>query len=139
MGLFFQVLASGSKGNITYVETPNTRILVDAGLSARATCSLLQATPQGVGSLDALLISHEHSDHAYGAGVISRRFDLPVYMTPGTWKRLRQTSRLGVLAGRRSITPGKPFMIGDMQVTAFRVSHDGAQPVGLAGRPQTVH
>jgi phosphoribosyl 1,2-cyclic phosphodiesterase len=129
MGLFFQVLASGSKGNAIFIATPRTRVLVDAGLSGRRTCQCLERAPGNHHRLDALVISHEHADHVKGVGVMSRRFDLPVFMTQGT--RANLPAAVGHLARVRLFRPGEPFIIGDLRVTPFVVSHDAAEPVGF--------
>jgi len=129
MGLFFQVLASGSKGNAIFIATSRTRVLVDAGLSGRRTCQCLDGTPGNVHRLDALVVSHEHADHVKGVGVMSRRFDLPVFMTRGTQAHL--PAAVGDLAGVRLFRPGEPFIIGDLRVTPFVVPHDAAEPVGF--------
>jgi phosphoribosyl 1,2-cyclic phosphodiesterase len=126
--LAFEVLASGSKGNAIFVSSGRTRILVDAGLNGRDTIDRLQMTRRLIRP-QALLISHEHVDHVRGLGVLSRRFDLPAYLTQGT------LSRLPASAGRPSrvevFRAGQPFTVGDLCVTAFTVPHDATEPVGF--------
>ena len=75
------VLASGSKGNCAVVGSSRTRVLVDAGLSCRETFRRLRAAGEEPGKLDAILISHEHSDHVVGLEVLARKTRAPVYMT----------------------------------------------------------
>jgi len=129
MPLFCQVLASGSKGNSILVCSPETRILVDAGLSGKELANRLQRTPVDAQRLNALVISHEHQDHVRGAGVMSRRFDLPVYLTCGTLDNL--PTQVGRLDTVQVIQPGAPFKIGNIHIHPFSISHDAGEPVGF--------
>lgn len=129
MPLFFQVLASGSRGNAILVCSPRTRILVDAGLSAKELVRRMDRTPVCARQLDALLVSHEHRDHVNGAGVLSRRFHLPVYLTPGTFDHL--PSQVGLPAQTELFEPGAPFIIGDLRICSFTIPHDAHEPVGF--------
>jgi phosphoribosyl 1,2-cyclic phosphodiesterase len=126
--LAFEVLASGSKGNAIFVSSARTRILVDAGLNGRETIDRLQMTRRMIRP-QALLVSHEHIDHVRGLGVLSRRFDLPAYLTQGTLSRLPASAGRPVWA--EVIRDGQPFMVGDLCVTAFKVPHDASEPVGF--------
>ncbi len=132
MQLDFAPLFSGSSGNAIYIRMNETRILVDAGLSGVRIERELGKLDVEPGQLDALLITHEHSDHISGAGILSRRYGIPVYATPGTWHEMG--GKLGRLdAGHcRAIEPGQNFYIGDIDVTPFEIPHDAMQPVGYA-------
>jgi len=123
-------IVSGSSGNCAYVGLGGEHLLVDAGLSGKR-------AQQGLSQLDlpnptAILITHEHSDHIAGAGVLARRFGIPVYATPLTWRYFLRHKKLGPLNENqvKHITPGQPMMIGSAKVTAFDVPHDASQPVG---------
>lgn len=126
----FVPLFSGSSGNALYVEMGGTRVLVDAGVSGSRIMSEMQKAGLCCEGLDAVLITHEHSDHISGVGVLSRRFHLPVYATEGTWAAME--NKLGRLdaANRRVLRPGEDFYIGRLNATAFAIPHDAAQPVG---------
>ena len=121
----FASLGSGSRGNATLVEAGSTRVLVDCGFAARefvARCQGLGVEPE---SLDAVLVTHEHGDHMRGVGAVARRFDLPVWMSHGTWRaadygRIRQ---LQLFAGHDGA-----FVIGDLQVQPVPVPHDAREP-----------
>ena len=128
MTLAFEVLASGSKGNAILVSSARTRILVDAGLNGRETIDRLQVTRRLIRP-QALVISHEHVDHVRGLGVLSRRFDLPVYLTQGTLSGLPASA--GRAAKTEVVRAGQPFTVGDLCVTAFTVPHDAAEPVAF--------
>jgi phosphoribosyl 1,2-cyclic phosphodiesterase len=128
MSLFFQVLASGSKGNSILVSSAKTRVLVDAGTTCKELVKRLGKTPVEGKDLDAILITHEHSDHVAAAGTLSRRFDLPVYMTRGTLDNL--SPKLG-LRGVTVFETGKRFEIGDLKILPFAISHDAGEPAGF--------
>ncbi|MBN8548867.1 MAG: MBL fold metallo-hydrolase [Deltaproteobacteria bacterium] len=122
----FSVLTSGSKANCTYVESGSTRILIDCGLSARQTEVRLRALGIDPASLDAIIVTHEHSDHINGVPVMSRRFELPVYANEGTSSFLR-----GVFALEKFVT-GKSFSIGELNIAPFSIVHDAHEPVGFS-------
>ncbi len=126
--LAFEVLASGSKGNAILVSSTHTSILIDAGLSAREVLRRMCATVRSIPP-QALLISHEHSDHVRGLGVLSRRLDLPVYLTQDTLARMPASA--GYPARAEIIHAEQSFTVGDLGVTAFSVPHDAADPVGF--------
>jgi phosphoribosyl 1,2-cyclic phosphodiesterase len=129
MGLFFQVLASGSRGNAILVSSSKTRLLVDAGLSCKELTSRLAKTPTEAKNLDALLISHEHNDHVSAAGTLSRKFNLPVFMTRGTLDNL--PANVGRCASVTIFETGKSFEIGDLLIRPFATSHDAGEPAGF--------
>jgi len=129
MSLFFQVLASGSKGNATLISSRKTRLLLDAGLSGKELARRLAQTPVPAEQINGLVLSHEHSDHVRGAGVLSRRFDLPVYLSQGTLENL--PSSVGKLAAHRVFQPGSSFKIGDLNIHPFAISHDAGEPAGF--------
>ncbi len=125
----FSVLASGSGGNACYVETETASILVDAGLSCREIERRLQSVGVEAGRLDALIITHEHSDHIKGAGPVARRFGLPIYTNRRTLEKGVKT--LGPLAQTVIIQNGEPFSINGLTVHPFTKCHDAADPFGL--------
>jgi phosphoribosyl 1,2-cyclic phosphodiesterase len=129
MSIFFQVLASGSKGNATLVCSSTTRVLIDAGLSGKELVRRMEKTSVKGGDLDAIIISHEHQDHVRGAGVLSRRFDLPVFLSQGTLESL--PSQVGPMACHQLFQPGTAFEIGDLRLHPFDISHDAKEPVGF--------
>ncbi len=129
MSLFFQVLASGSRGNAILVCSAKTRILVDAGTTCKELVARLARTPVEAKSLDAVLITHEHSDHVSAVGTFSRKFSLPVYMTGGTLENL--PSNIGRCASVSVFGTGKCFEIGDLLIHPFATSHDACEPAGF--------
>ena len=125
----FSVLASGSKGNALYVETENTKVLIDAGISCRELIRRLHSIDVDADHLDALIITHEHSDHIRGAGPISRRFDIPVYMNAPTFKK--SLKNLGKISRPVTIQTGQAIPINDLLVETFTKCHDAVDPIGL--------
>lgn len=128
-GLSVCVLASGSRGNATYVSNGRTAILIDAGLSGVEIQRRMATKGLDPGKLDAILVSHEHTDHIQGVGVLSRRFGLPVYVNDGT--RQASSAAMGKLHGVRSFDCGQTFCIGGFTVHPFSISHDADDPAGF--------
>ena len=130
--MLFSPLCSGSSGNASYLEAGGARLLIDAGLPASRITALLEDIDVEPKTLRGILITHEHTDHIAGAGVLSRRFDLPVYATAGCWAHMRQA--LGEIKPRniRVIEPGQAFFIHELSVLPFPTPHDAAESVGYA-------
>jgi len=126
----FCPLASGSSGNCVYIGSKETHLLIDAGLSGKRIETAM--TTIKVPHLNGIFITHEHSDHASGAGIMSRRFGLPVFATPKTWRYFQRHGTIGKVADdlQRIVEPNVPIKIGDMEVTPFEIPHDASQPVG---------
>jgi phosphoribosyl 1,2-cyclic phosphodiesterase len=127
--MFFSVLASGSSGNACYIETKNSRILIDAGLSCRELLKRFEILGKKDIHLDALVITHEHTDHIKGAGPIARRFGIPVYLNDSTMCRVR--GGLGEISRYISFETGHSIRINDLSVETFTKCHDATDPVGL--------
>ena len=91
MDVKFCPLVSGSSGNSTYIGTKHTHILIDAGVSCKQIVEHLNELHVNPADLDAIFVTHEHIDHIKGVGVLSRKYDIPVYATPGTWEGIGST------------------------------------------------
>lgn len=124
----FISLISGSSGNATYISDGKTRLLIDCGMSGTKLKDSLRAVDVLPEDIDAILVTHEHIDHVRGAGVVSRRYNIPVYATEGTHKNMNA----GKLAEEniKVISARKSFQIGGIGVTPFTIPHDAAEPVG---------
>jgi len=122
------LLASGSRGNALLVETAGTRILIDAGLSARQLCRRLDTLGVAPESLDALLITHEHGDHVRGLGPLARRLKLPVYIHTAVVGHLADT---GVPGQVREFDEGCDLAVGNLSLRPFPITHDAHAPVGF--------
>ena len=125
-------IASGSSGNCTYIGNTRTHLLVDAGISCKRIEEGLAQLSLAGRDLNGILVTHEHSDHIGGLGVLARRYKLPLYMTGGTADAIRRSGSIGqVEAGLfHEILEDESFVIGDLTVQAFTIPHDAAQPVG---------
>ena len=131
------ILASGSSGNITLLETQRTRLLVDAGLGKRETLARLGAAGLEVDRLDGILITHEHADHCNGLPQMLGMWKAPLYVTEPTMDALQRVlpETFGKrLKGVESIHAGQHFTVGDIDVHAFRVTHDAVDPVAFTFR-----
>ncbi|NLO82179.1 MAG: MBL fold metallo-hydrolase [Clostridiales bacterium] len=131
MGLKICSLSSGSSGNATYIGSDRANILVDAGLPAKYIIKALNDINVSPCELDAILVSHEHTDHIKGIGALSRRFDIPIYANEPTWTSMR--SKLGNIKSKnmRIFYTDMDFYIKDINVQAFAIPHDAAEPVGF--------
>ena len=123
-------LASGSKGNSIYIESEKTRILIDAGLSALQISKRLANIGVEAQTLDAVFVTHEHSDHSRGIGPLSRRYELPIYLNSATHAAI---SKLGAIQ-ERFFDVGQTIAFKDIEVNSFPITHDAVAPVGF-----TVH
>lgn len=122
--LRFASLGSGSKGNATLVECGKTRVLIDCGFSLVETERRLHRLDCLPESLDAILITHEHGDHANGVGRLSRRHKIPVWLTVGTAHMMRDAK----FFRHHYVNINKPFEIADLQITPYPVPHDAREP-----------
>jgi phosphoribosyl 1,2-cyclic phosphodiesterase len=123
------ILASGSKGNSIYISDGETSVLLDAGLSGVEIERRLKIAGHCPDCLQAILVSHEHSDHIKGVGILSRRYNLPVYMSADTQKA--STHIVGKLSETISFQCGNTFRINTLTVRPFSLSHDAADPSGF--------
>lgn len=123
------VLASGSKGNAIYVSDGRTAVLVDAGLSGVDIERRLAAVNLSAHRLDALIVSHEHSDHVRGVGVMARRYGVPVYISPKTARAA--APQLGRIDDLRHFDIGLSFSIKGLEIHPFSTSHDACDPAGF--------
>src|SRR5699024_6173522 len=110
------VLASGSTGNATYVETHKSKILIDAGLSGKKIEELMNSIGSTLKDVGSLLVSHEHSDHIKGVGVLARRYGMNIYANQGTWDAM--SSKVGKipLEQKYIFDMGKTLSIGDIDI-----------------------
>ncbi|MBN2566359.1 MAG: MBL fold metallo-hydrolase [Candidatus Eisenbacteria bacterium] len=124
------VLASGSSGNSTWVAGGRTSVIVDAGISCRRAGMAAESLGLDLGSLGAVLVTHEHLDHISGLGPLSRKHGVPVYATRGTHGAVAK--RTGKCGERVVVESGTEFVVGDLFISAFTICHDGEDPVGYS-------
>ncbi|HEY4254796.1 MAG TPA: MBL fold metallo-hydrolase [Chlamydiales bacterium] len=131
----FCPLASGSKGNSIFFGTEKTRILIDAGLSARALLEKLQEIVVDPQTIEAILVTHEHTDHIAGLATLSERLNIPIFANAETAKgivaALNRHPRFKIFA------TGETFQFGDLSIHPFSVPHDTLDPVAFTIRTPT--
>lgn len=129
MSLRFSVLASGSTGNAFYIESNKEKILVDAGLSGKQLDALFSKAKLDPTQLSRILVTHEHSDHIKGLGIIARKYNLPIYANEKTWKAMEP--KIGKLSLDQKFIFNREEIqtFGDMDIESFGVSHDAAEPM----------
>jgi phosphoribosyl 1,2-cyclic phosphodiesterase len=142
ISLRISILASGSTGNCTLLETEHTTLLIDAGIGRKEILRrfevLGRARPERV---DGILVTHEHTDHSSAVAQLARDWDCPAYLTEPTYREMQKMYEDGEKPSPKTridriqhISPGMRFEIGDIEVSAFAIPHDAADPVGYAFR-----
>lgn len=127
--MIFCPLYSGSSGNSVFVSSGNTRILIDAGLPGKYIESALKLIGEDAKDIDAIFVTHEHIDHVKGVGVLSRRYDIPIYSNMLTWKAMAKS--IGKIKEHNIKIINNGFVsIKDLDITSFKISHDAADPRG---------
>lgn len=124
----FASLGSGSRGNATLVACGRTRVMLDCGFTLKETLARLARLGLDGTDLAAIVVTHEHGDHVRGVGPLARKFDLPVWMTPGTWRAVQNQAGVEPLPHLELFSAHAPFAIGDVHIEPFPVPHDAAEP-----------
>ena len=143
MGVSVSVLASGSRGNCAVIRSSTTSVLVDAGISCREIFKRMKTSGLEPQSLSAIIFTHEHSDHVYGLATLSKKLNVPIFMTGAThqaWQRAMrdengerpQLNKLEVFCA------GRAFRVGDIDIMPFTIPHDAADPVGFTCRAEGI-
>lgn len=127
-GFQYSILASGSSGNSFYLETPQKKILVDAGLSGKKITSLLAEIDRRPEEIDAIFVTHEHSDHIHGIGVLARKYGMDVYANAETWAAMENKVGTLPIEQKHLFELGVTKTFGDIDIESFGVSHDAACP-----------
>ena len=130
--LKFCSLYSGSTGNSLYLESEHTRLLIDSGVSAKKIVDALTLIGSDIHCLDAILITHEHTDHVQGLGTLSKKFDIPVYANAKTWDAMPSQKDKILSTNQRTFLPQDSFEIGDFMIHPFSIPHDAACPCGFS-------
>ena len=125
-------IASGSSGNCIYVGDDQTHLLVDTGISKKRIEEGLSKLEIKGDELEGILITHEHVDHIQGLGVFSRKYEIPIYATPGTIEGIRNCKSLGKLPEGllHEIEIDHSFSLGTLNIDPFAISHDANEPSG---------
>lgn len=129
MALSLTPLFSGSSGNAILVRSNNTKILIDAGVSGKRLEEAFASIGETIDDVKGILLTHEHSDHIKGAGILSRKHKIPIYATDLTWQAC--ANKLGNIAsGLEKVISKTDFYIDDLLVEPYEIPHDAADPVG---------
>ena len=125
-------IASGSSGNCIYIESGKAKLLIDAGLSGKRITQGLQQIGVDGRDLDGILITHDHSDHVKGVGILSRKYDIPIYVNPATWEEIKE--KMGKIKAEniQYFESNTSFTIKDFHVESFSTSHDACDSVGFS-------
>lgn len=126
----FCTLFSGSSGNAAVLRTQRGAILIDCGMSGKQVLCAMQSVRLDPRELCAVLVTHEHSDHIRGVGVLSRRLNLPVYATQGTWQGMDACVGELPAQNRVVVTAGESFFLNELEISPFSIPHDALDPVG---------
>ena len=127
----FCSLYSGSSGNCLYVETDNTKLLIDAGVSLKKILEGLDSINIEPSSLDGVLVTHEHSDHIKSLGALSKKFDLPVFANQETFNAMpKQVEKISD-KNIKKFNINETFCINDIEINPFSIHHDAANPCGF--------
>lgn len=128
--MIFCSLYSGSSGNCIFASSDNAKVLIDAGLPGKRIDEALKHIGQSANEIDGIFITHEHSDHVKGVGILSRKYDIPIYASANTWVAMEKSigkvkeHNIKVMDRRSTIS------INDLDIRSFNIPHDAAGPVG---------
>jgi phosphoribosyl 1,2-cyclic phosphodiesterase len=139
MSIKFCPLASGSNGNSIYIGTENTNILIDAGESGKKIIACMNAVKLDGNKLDALFVTHEHSDHIKGIGILSRKFDIPIYATERTWAIMDKKGSIGTVSkqNRKEVYKEEKIIINDLIIKPFSIPHDAVDAIAYTIKTQS--
>ncbi|MGL6024382.1 MAG: MBL fold metallo-hydrolase [Cetobacterium sp.] len=123
------ILGSGSKGNSIFLETDNIKLLIDAGFSGKKIELQLKNIGVNISEIDGILITHEHGDHILGAGIVSRKYDVPIYITKESYES--GLLKLGKISPENLRFIESEFSLGKSTVYPFDVMHDAERTIGF--------
>lgn len=129
--LNFCSLYSGSSGNSLLIETSNTKLLVDAGVSSKKIENALSDINVDPSSIDGILVTHEHIDHVQGLGTFSKKFDLPVFVNQETLDAMPKQRDKIASNNIKTFKVSDKFSIGDLDIKPFSIPHDAVNPCGF--------
>ena len=130
----FSVLSSGSRGNCIYIESDTAKIIIDSGLSVKELGRRLKSIDRTPEELDAVFLTHEHSDHIGGVGPLVRKYSIPLYATNGT---IQASQKLGSVPVFNPIRSGETVQVDGLEIEPYATSHDAREPVAYVIRCQS--
>ena len=126
----FSVLGSSSSGNSSYIEMGNKRFLIDAGFSGKRTIEKLESIDRDISNINGILITHEHSDHVQGLGVLSRKHDIPIYISRQSYYSIKE--KIGKIEDKNLNFIEQDLIFGECFVKSFDVMHDAERCLGFS-------
>lgn len=127
--MIFCSLYSGSSGNSIFISSGRTKILIDAGLSGIKIATALKEIGEDIKELDAIFVTHEHSDHIKGIGILSRKHDIPIYANNLTWQAMENS--IGTVKEHNiKVIDSNPITIKDLDISNYKIPHDAADACG---------
>lgn len=129
--LEFCSLYSGSSGNCLFVRSKNTKLLIDCGTSCKKICDGLASIDSSIEDIDAILVTHEHSDHVQGLGMVSKKFNIPVYANLETWNAMQKQKEKIDEGNINVFKNDEDFFFNDLTIHPFSTPHDAANPCGF--------
>lgn len=129
--LNFCSLYSGSSGNSLFVQTANSKILIDCGVSSKKVEEALNSIEVAPSSIDAVLVTHEHIDHVKGLATFSSKFNIPVFSTAETFENMEKITSKISENNLNYFKINEKFCIGDLEILPFSIPHDAANPCGF--------
>jgi Metal-dependent hydrolases of the beta-lactamase superfamily I len=127
----FHSLFSGSSGNSLLIQTDNTSILIDAGVSCKKLVSSLQDLNISIEKIDAIFVTHEHSDHVKSVGTISKTYDIPVFASKKTWEAMEEQKNKISYSNQKAFNICEEFNLNDIKILPFHTPHDAVEPCGF--------
>ena len=129
--LKFCSLYSGSTGNSFLVQSSNTNILIDAGVSGKKIIEALNSFSIDISSISAILVTHEHSDHIKSIGTLSKKYNIPIYANHETWNAMPREKEKVSEENQKEFCIAEPFSLADLDICAFSTPHDAANSCGF--------
>lgn len=132
MEFFMCTITSGSSGNCTLVQAGKSRILVDIGISGKKAIQGLQKIDIDPATIDAIVVTHEHSDHIKGVGIFSRKYNTPIYATHCTWEAIEKDQLIGKVReeNRQFVCKDEVLQVKELSISPYGIYHDAVDPVG---------
>lgn len=127
----FCSLYSGSSGNSLFIESDNVKLLIDSGVSAKKVEEGLNSINVDINDIDAILVTHEHSDHIQSLGTISKKFNIPVYANRETWDAMPNQRNKIDSNNIKYYNANEDFEIGNLKIYPFSIPHDAVNPCGF--------
>ena len=127
----FCSLYSGSSGNSLFVESNESKILIDAGVSVKKIIEALSSIEVGIQDINAIVVTHEHIDHIKSLGTLANKYNIPIYANLGTWNGIDNENKVPKIEKRNFFKTGEKFEIGDLKIKSFATSHDAMESCGF--------